>query len=191
MSENPFKQNPLDKECRYLYISANRECYFFRDESMNIIKYNPSNKPFTNEIQIYLMLLEKQMFANISARNNNITYMVSNMISVRSYLDSLESIKYGIVLNELFCFVNTFQTFQYVHGNLNIDNIFVELYDHNPSTIKFRLIDLEKSTISSLHNYKDFYTLQNSLTSYFNKNTKPSLIMYLKNIVARYTKSVT
>jgi hypothetical protein len=189
MSDNPFKQNPLDKECKSLYKNSNSKCIFIRDECMNITKYNPNMSPNSNELNMYLMLLETQIFANITANKKTITYMVNNMMSLRSYLDSPQCKTLGIVLNELFCFVNTFQKSHYVHGKLNIDNIFVESHIHNPFIIRFRVIDLDMSMISSLQTFDDFYALQDSLIEYFNETNKSSLIMYLNSIVSRYTKS--
>jgi tRNA A-37 threonylcarbamoyl transferase component Bud32 len=170
--------------------------YFVRDEFQNISKYAPDSQSYNKEIKIYLELLDKNIFANMNANNNIITYMVNDMMSLRSFLDSLSlherKARCCIILNELFSFVNTLHTYQFVHGNLTIDNIFVE---KTQSPSKFYLVDLgyskTPSTVPSLEFERqylyDFMSLHISLQTYFDDASE---LQYLDNIVSMYTKSL-
>jgi len=189
MTDNPFMQNSLDNECRMLCRTSKQNCYFARDKSLNITKYTSDTEAYDNEVHFYLKFLGKHLFPDMNATNNTITYMVNNMKSLRSFLDDMSSFqkskKYGIILNELLSFVNTFQKLHFVHGNLNIDNVFVEVSSHSVSLIKFCVIDFGHSNTFVHENCEDFHTLEKSLSEYFEHNNK---LLYLKNLVKRYTK---
>lgn len=190
MSDNPFMQNSLDNECRMLCRTSKQNCYFSRDKSLNITKYTSDIEAYNREVHFYLKFIGKHLFPDMNATNNTITYMVNNMTSLRSFLDNMSTFqrakRYGIILNELLSFVNTFQKLQFVHGNLNIDNIFVEVSLHTVSSMKFYVIDLGHSTTFVHDNCRDFYSLEKSLSEYLEHNNK---LLYLRNLVKRYTKS--
>jgi tRNA A-37 threonylcarbamoyl transferase component Bud32 len=189
---DPFKQNSLDIECLSLLKSSNQSCIFYRDKSMNIVKYHRDINAFNKEVQIYLMYVENEMCTPMNAINNEITYIVSHLVSLRSFLNSLTAFQkanlLGIILNEVFSFVNSFHSLHFVHGNLTIDNIYLHFQSRQSMTFKFYMIDLGHSSIEvSIKKHLDFHSLHLSLIEYLdNDKDNSELRLYIKNIVNTY-----
>lgn len=166
------------------------------DSKNNIIKKFDNNKIYKNEIDIYLYLLDKNITLLSSSSNSSICYHITNEISLYNYLkeiknNSIYKSNIKIVLNELFGFVNKFKSYNFIHGNLNIHNIFL-----NPNVFSntflqkqnFYVIDFNNSKIYKKDNiYKsnwDFFTLYVSLKKFLKNDIKD--LIYLETLIINY-----
>lgn len=92
-------------------------------------------------------------------KKNEWTYDLNGLKTVRNWLqDENNSFYYDAV----FEFVQSFRHHSFIHGNLKIDNIFMN--DDN----QFFVIDFTHSMIkenNSINQYTDFYSIYNSMSS--------------------------
>jgi len=153
IDNNIFKKvSDYDSSCYMINFKCKQNCYCERNKD-GIKKICFDKDIYNHETSIYLDLLMKK--ANITPfisplSDEEIIYITSDYISLREFLNNKKD-KYNkkdnkdiyIILNEVFCFVNTFQKYNFVHGNLHIDNIFIQ---HNAYVIKnIYIIDLSNS----------------------------------------------
>lgn len=164
----------------------------------NIIKKISNNKIYKNEIDIYLYLLDKNITLLSSSRNSSISYHITNEISLYNYLkesknNSTYKSNIKIVLNELFCFVNKFKSYNFIHGNLHIHNIFLNpnIFSNKNTFVQkqnFYVIDFNHSKIYKKDDiYKsnwDFFTLYVSLKKNFKNDIKH--LIYLETLIVNY-----
>lgn len=205
---NLFKSKQIDKECRYINEKCLQECVCIKKDD-NIIKEFFNNELFYWECKIYLALCEKGLTPLATTIDYTIIYYTKDMISLRSKLiDKHCNIKE--ILNEVFNFVNLFYKNNFIHGNLHIDNIFINKHGY------FHIIDLtnsylikssicgpkykRRSFINKMNNmenkryikYIDFFTLYISLKSFFTNNTKytkyTKYTEYLNILINNYIK---
>ena len=209
-------KNPLtftkDKECELISKFSLYKCRFERDAKNNIIKFLPNNYMYNKEIKIYLYLLDKHITLLSTPSKSCLYYHIKDKISLYSFINQYKpNIKF--VLNELFCFINKFISYKFVHGNLHIHNIFI-----NPHTFmqkaNFYIMDFSNSNILNAYTTKincykndnrytndncykndnlffynwDFFSLYISLKFFF-KNDMKNLI-YLENLIVNYINPI-
>ena len=117
----------------------------------------------------------------------------------------------NLFLNELFSFVNLFRKYHFVHGNLSIDNVFLDklLFE---TDVKFVVLDYSNSFLQKKPDqqplykrssfvgvldvnkdksskYWDFFTMYVSLKLYF-QNIKQT-VEYLEELILNYIPSDT
>ena len=199
---NLFKSKQIDQECRYINEKCLQECVCIKTKDNKITKEFFNNELFHWECNMYLALCERGIIPLASTKYPKIIYNTKDMLSLRSKLiDKNCNIKE--ILNEVFNFVNIFYKYRFVHGNLHIDNIFIDKNSY------FYIIDLTNSYLikSSLNKpkykrrsfidnlddldnkryieYIDFFTLYISLKSFL---TSIKYIRYLDNLINNYIK---
>lgn len=179
-----------DKECESLHKFSLNKSIFYRDSENNIIKTFVNNFMYKNEIDIYLYLLNKNITLLSTPNKLSLCYNINYEISLYSYLDNYKS-NITFLLNELFCFINRFKSYKFVHGNLHLHNIFL-----NPKTFvqkgKFYVIDFSNSYIIQKNYTKDklfvynwdFFSLYISLKNFFKNDIKN--LVYLENLILNY-----
>lgn len=213
-SEHIFANTKLDDECRLLNNECIQDCIYDRDDDKNITKYFKSQDVFQWESTVYVSYLDKNIFPLVTPRekhgccsSNALIYVVKDMISLRQYLKSSswkQNMSY--ILNELLSYIGGFKTHKFLHGNLHIDNIFL-----NPKTFDkkahFFVIDYANSYILKRHTspiykrtsfigeferktqdsnfvYWDFLTVYVSLKCYFREF--PQHLLLLENLITTY-----
>lgn len=102
---------------------------------------------------------------SFSAKNYKIVYELKGLESIRNYLNKYPS-QLNLILNELFAFIGTFQKYSFVHGNLNIDNIYVNKY------LEFRILDFSHSMFIDEPCYTDFFTVYTSVMFWIDSKNK-------------------
>lgn len=179
-----------DKECELIHKFSLNKSIFYRDSQNNIIKTFVNNFMYKNEIDIYLYLLDKNITLLSTPNKLSLCYNIKYEISLYSYLDNYKS-NITFLLNELFCFINRFKSYKFVHGNLHLHNIFL-----NPKTFvqkgKFYVIDFSNSYIIQKKYTKDklfvynwdFFSLYISLKNFFKNDIKN--LIYLENLILNY-----
>ena len=179
-----------DKECELIHKFSLNKSIFYRDSQNNIIKTFFNNFMYKNEIDIYLYLLNKNITLLSTPNKLSLCYNINYEISLYSYLDNYKS-NITFLLNELFCFINRFKSYKFVHGNLHLHNIFL-----NPNTFvqkgKFYVIDFSNSYIIQKNYTKDklfvynwdFFSLYISLKNFFKNDIKN--LIYLENLILNY-----
>ena len=195
-----FKSKNIDEECRYINEKCLQNCICIKDTDNNIIKKCFDQDLFYWETSIYLALVDKNFIPMASPQFPKIIYHTHNMKSLRSILKS-QSCNIKEILNEVFNFVNLFKKYNFIHGNLHIDNIFI---DNNNN---YYIIDFTNSYYHFIKggpnykrrsfinfqyndhhiNYLDFFTLYISLKLFFKDKIK--YIYYLENLIRNYIKN--
>ena len=90
-------------------------------------------------------------------KKNEWTYDLTGLRTIRDVLRHRE-----FDYTSLFNFVDSFQNYSFIHGNLKIDNLFMN--DDN----EFFVIDFTHSIIKEkniINQYTDFYSIYNSIRS--------------------------
>lgn len=139
-SDNVFKSlSTFDKDCYFLNSKCNRECYCDKDKDNNIRRICFDKTIFNYETFIYLSLLKRNadITSMISFNKNDLLYITKDYISLRIFLLNNPN-HTSLIINEVFAFINTFKKYNFIHGNLHIDNIFVDINNN----YKFHIIDL-------------------------------------------------
>lgn len=211
--DNIFKQisHRCDKESYMINCQCSQDCYCDK-RGDNIVRlcFNPNI--YLHESFIYLSLLLKdcKITSLMSIVNNEITYHVKNFISLRNYLcKHIDNTT--LIINELFMFINSFKNYDFIHGNLHIDNIFVDELKSSNTKIIFCVVDLCNSyftnELNKIKNYKrtsflgeydfkknilyfwDFCSLFISLSIFFNdfqKSKHKNYIEYVRLTIISY-----
>lgn len=141
---NIFKElsHNCDKDCYLINCQCNQDCYCDKyNQNIRRLCFNPDI--YYHESYIYLSLLRKDsnITSMISVINNEIIYHVKSYCSLRNYI--LKNISnLSIVFNELFKFISIFKNYNFVHGNLHIDNIYVNEKKSTDTRVFFCIIDL-------------------------------------------------
>lgn len=204
-SDNIFCSSRVDDECRLLNNKCIQACICDRDHENNITKFFNSNEVYQWESNVYVSYIDKNIFPLVSPKGKQLTYFVKDMVSLRTFLKTGKP-NMSYTLNELFSYIRSFRNYKFLHGNLHIDNIFL-----NPKTFDMRahffVIDYANSYVLKRHsspNYKrtsfigefedktrdtnflywDFLTLYVSLKCFF-KEFPPHLLL-LDNLISTY-----
>ena len=155
---NVFITRGVDPEVRRL--SNNTSCYYSRDDG-KIRKHHSEPAILSHEIFVCQILRDSGIIPEFYTKKDTITYDVSDMVSLRTYLDTRPK-DLSIVIYELYSYVHAFKKSSFVHGNLNIDNVFVK----RGSRIEFAVINLERSSTFDYKANKDLDDLKASLRDY-------------------------
>lgn len=203
-----FKPRNYDfNECKFLNISCINPCIFIKDLDKNIIKFQKSNDMISWESSIYIKFIDFNIFpfVNIDLKACQIKYITQNLISLRSFFEYIckDITKINLLLNELFCFINFCKNNNFLHGNLQIDNIYLNEKDYT----KFYFIDYSNSFILDTPNYPkfkrtsfmnefdskindnylcfwDFFTVYISIKNYFHNDK--NILLLLEKIIVFY-----
>lgn len=200
-----------DSECMYLNKYCLQKCYCEKDNDNNISKYFIDKEIFNWEIEVYTKLLDKKITPKIEINADKyLTYIVSDKVSIYTFL--LKNKTYTkFVLNELYSFVKKFNTYNFLHGNLHLHNIYIDP-DKFLSKGRFYIIDFsnayifktnrrgvtscprysrtsfigeyDKKISQEFYIYWDFFTLYVSLKMFL-KNDLENLV-YLENLIQNY-----
>lgn len=154
-SHNIFKQiSKSDNDCFLINCQCNQDCYCDKFKSnIRRLCFNPDI--YNYETYIYLTLLAKNsdIPCLMSIKDNEIIYHVKDHSSLRNYIwKNLDNIT--LIMNELFVFINNFKKYNFVHGNLHIDNIFVNNLNSCDTKLEFHCIDFCNSYIENNKNCK-------------------------------------
>jgi len=190
INKHSLKTFTKDNECELICKFSLNKCIFYRDSKNNIIKKFVNTFMYDNEINIYLYLLDKKITLLSTPGKLSLCYNIKDEISLHSYLDNYKP-NITFLLNELFCFINKFKSYKFVHGNLHLHNIFL-----NPKTFlqkgNFYVIDFSNSYIIQKNYTKnklfvynwDFFSLYISLKNFFKNDIKN--LIYLENLIVNY-----
>lgn len=200
-----------DSECMYLNKYCLQNCYCEKDNANNISKYFIDKEIFNWEIEVYTKLLNKKITLEIEINADKyLTYIISDKVSIYNFL--LKNKTYTkFVLNELYSFVKKFNTYNFLHGNLHLHNIYIDP-DKFLSKGRFYIIDFSNSYIfktnrkgvtscprysrtsfigeydkklsQEFYIYWDFFTLYVSLKMFL-KNDLENLV-YLEHLIQNY-----
>ena len=183
-------------------------CVVIDRNSNDITRMYDNNDLYNWEVCVYLKLLGSKITPLVSCEENKLCYVLNEYISLRQLINKdIKNInKISLVLNELYSFINTFKKYNFIHGNLHIDNIFIK--ELEKTKFDFKVIDYANSYIlnskSSTNFYRssflgeyddkedflkywDFFTVYVSLKNYFKNN--PTLLFKLHTIVECYIPS--
>jgi len=140
-NNNIFKSSSnKDLECKYINQLCTQGTICEKDPDNNIVKYFVSRNVFKWESFIYLKFVTLDIFPLTTSCNGKFVHYTSNMKSFRNILKNAGK-KYSYIFNELFSFLNNMKSLHFLHGNLHIDNIFVEKHPK----LKFAVIDFSNS----------------------------------------------
>jgi hypothetical protein len=201
VSGNIFKtvSKKTDKVCLELAKKCFQKCFFDKNDFNNIIKYFTNDENYEWEIKVYSYLLHKNITLLSSSRDKKICYQTGGTVCLFDFLKKGDD---NLLLNEMFSFVNNFSKIGFVHGNMHICNIFVDI-----KTLRFYIIDFSNSyIIDQVPDYKriscshdfllswDMYNLYVSLKDFYKNEYKGKLCVqskldYLENIISIYIKS--
>ena len=154
-NKNIFRDSfKYDRDCYFVNLQCNQDCYCDKDTNNNIRRIFFDTQIFKYEVYIYLSLLKNNINITplISNQNNDIIYITKDLVSLRTFL--IKNPKHvTLIINEVFAFVNTFSKYNFIHGNLHIDNIYID----TKNKYKFYVIDLCNSYYNTNSNNIDSY----------------------------------
>jgi len=201
----------IDINCEKINNKCMQSCTCISENrySDNILRIFDVDELYKWEIQVYLKLLDTNITPFISYNNNRICYELTGYISLRTFLEKKENQeKSSLIINELYSFINTFKKYNFIHGNLHIDNIFIKNDQCNKTNFDFKVIDYVNSYLLNKkyenHKYKkssfvgeykkkenkyfmqywDFFTIYVSLKLFL--RNKYNELYTLQNIVESY-----
>jgi hypothetical protein len=202
------RKTKLQLNCDYINNKCIQECKCCIESknSDNIIRLFDNNELYKWETKIYLKLVNSEIVPLINTnKESNIIYILNEYVSLRRFLKEKENYNNtNLILNELYSFINTFKKYNFVHGNLHIDNIFIKQNMNDKIKYDFKVIDYVNSYIKNERlsfyrtsfigeydvknneflNYWDFFTIYISLNRFY-KN-KANILYNLHNIVESY-----
>lgn len=123
------------------------------DFEENISKRYIEEASFWWESKVYVSLVDRDIFPLMTATSMHMKYYVNGMRSLRVILKE-DSARYMIILYELFNFLKKLTEMNFVHGNLHIDNIYVEF---DKGHYMFKLVDLSNAYVGDLQPESPFY----------------------------------
>ena len=153
----------INKECTVAhYLNKNILNEFFPHSASYTCKDDLLTKHFEHTT---LFEWEAYIYSNIVSivpiicdlKKNEWTYDLTGLRTIRDVLRHRE-----FDYTSLFNFVDSFQNYSFIHGNLKIDNLFMN--DDN----EFFVIDFTHSIIKEkniINQYTDFYSIYNSIRS--------------------------
>lgn len=165
-SDNIFRQhNDTDRECHLLNKRCRQLGICGKDEDGNIFKLCTSADVFNWEVEVYLNMLEANIFPYVSTAGKLLTYSTKNLVSVRTFLEKQPRINFAVFLHELYSFVNSFRKHCFLHGNLHVDNIFVHPVKFHTAP-RFFVIDYANSFILKKRHSFPVYTRTSFMEEY-------------------------
>ena len=180
---NIFKQISTPAQPSYFLNQITDPNCFYMEEQDNKDKLT---KNFTNESKNLfdweLYVCSKRTFIPrlVNVENMKMTYDMKEIISLRMYLLNYKID--NLFINELISFVlNLKNSYHFIHGFLTIDSLFVKI---DPNNLEFYVLEFENSILkdkpfrTNINNYKDLYSLYNSI---YDRFPNESFIDYLYN----------
>lgn len=191
----------------FLNCSCNNPCIFIKDSEKNIIKFQKSYELLKWESNIYISFVNLNIFPliDINFKKHQIKYFTKNLISMREFFEKYKNIsKINLFLNELFCFINICKNNNFLHGNLQIDNVYINeknftkiyvidytnSYNLNENENEFirssYLKEFDSKNNEQFLCFWDFFTIYISIKNYFynNKNLLYLLDKNIKNYIS-------
>lgn len=166
-----FKTN-TDKEMKMINRYSLQD-YYIRDNT-NVKKYLSVPMHSTKCNELYKLLFENNIIPSYNNDKNGILFDLSNMVSLRTYLDS-KGKNISLVIHEVQSFVSRFKKYMFIHGNLNLDNVFLsEIGD----CVECRVIDFDETQCITINTDKE--DIRNALIEYF-KNDPVKLNVIISN----------
>lgn len=203
LGTNYIKRNEID--CHYINNKCMQECKCYKENNTNdIIRIFQNYELYEWEKEVYKELINSKIIANINIGEYVICYNLNEYISMRKFLNKENNKNTSLILNELYSFINMFKKYNFVHGNLHIDNIFIKIENNH---VNFKVIDYvnsyitnnkkkdilkktsfigeyEKKEYNNFLLYWDFFTMYISLKTFYKNKIK--IIYNLQNIVESY-----
>lgn len=204
---NVFKSQ-ADDDCRNITNKCRQISFCEKDAEQNICKFYTSDDVFNWEVKVYFTLKKFSIFPELKPGNLQVTYKTNNMMSLRNYIQTTQNMNFSHLFHELFSFINSFKSLQFVHGNLHVDNVFV-----SNECLKFYIIDyanayiFNTNTKSPKHKrtsyigeydnklqdfdfvYWDFFTMYVSLRRINSICDNNKVLQNLNDVVKTYIKS--
>ena len=90
----------------------------------------------------YLRSQDQKIVPEFKQDGKYIEYNVEGMVSIRTLLSKYK-VNFTLFIYELYSFVSLFKVYNFIHGNLSIDTIFVNPRD---TKYKFFVVDLGNNT---------------------------------------------
>lgn len=196
-----------DPECYFINIQCKQDCYCEKDKNGFIKKICFNKEIIDHESNIYLKLLKSDICVLTTIINNEIIYTTTKLISLRTFLKKNPN-HMSLIINEVFAFINSFKNYNFIHGNLHIDNIYIDIQknykfyvlDFCNSFIKEKendenqFIHYKRKSYLNLSNFKnlqikylDFISLYISLNLFYENHTKYiKYIKYIQSIITIY-----
>lgn len=191
-----------------LVLNLQNKCYYD-------IKYQLINKTSISKIYLTntdeMITWETKVSKYLQKRNINylpfdieresgkITYDINNIISLS---ECLQTKNINLFLNEIFSFVNRFKTYEFVHGNINLDNLYYDTlkctfvisdftnsnYKNQFPKYKQRLFNNREVLFNIPLKYHDLFSLYINLFFFFEKDSKQSekICIYLYDLLNDY-----
>lgn len=192
-----------DKHCKFLVDLSYQKCIYDRDNSNNIIKVCDSRDIIEWETIVYLYLMDNKITPLISISNMTIEYNTNDKISLYQYITQNKK-HLKLILNELLSFISKFRQHSFLHGNLHIHNIvvdvkkfpglfyvidlgnsFLHLSKFQPSYKRSSFLgEMHSKNDSILFEYWDFFTLYISLKPILDSH----YFFYFENLIRSYIK---
>lgn len=145
-SNNIFRNKDL--ECSRLNKKSTHSNYYSKDQKGNICKYINKDDILKWELNVYMTFIQNNLFPLVNSTQSHMIYYTSNLISLRTFLYKSENIiNITYILNELFSYVHSFRLYGFIHGNLNIDNVFIYPHQSKLKNYQFYVIDYTNSYI--------------------------------------------
>jgi len=193
--------SPKDTVSRCLTKLCFQKC-FYETNTKNIVKYIINEDIFKWETKVYLYLLNKNLVPLASCNKQQVCYYTSEYITLYDYILTLNDSNIHYILNEVFSFIKSFITNGFVHGNLNVFNLFVKV-NKKGNLVCFKTIDFSNSYIietgpdytrsldtleSNSDNilYWDLFTLYKSIKEYTKNKFSKETDMYLERLITNY-----
>jgi len=127
-----------------------------------IKKYHSNSAEFIKDLRMCFKYEDLGIFPPISMNETFIIYDLTGMISLRAFLIENPR-KFSLIIYELYEFIKHFKDCDFIHGNLNIDTVFVS------EKLEFRVIDSIEQKENSIH---DIVSIQDSLYEFYKKSPK-------------------
>lgn len=156
-----------DKTCRALTVSSG--AWYEKTKNGDIVKHCYDESMFKKEIDMYLALLDTPIAAPMSVvKPLQITYALKDAASLRWYINTTNDIiKLNLLIHEVFSFLQMLRSRRFVHGNMNVDNVFVKTTKHG---VVFCVVDLSKSSFSDTSSHIDQHALYTSMKLMFKRH---------------------
>ena len=211
---NIFKSKEDDKvfkdssQCFLLNYDQHGKSYFFKDTQncVHRIFFTSSGNEYQYESSVYLNLLKQNSGLTVlmsPVKKNEMLYFTNDFCSLRHFLKTQAKHQIQKILFAVFEFINTFRNYNFIHGNLHLDNIFILTDNNDKEEFTFKVIDFTNSHVkdTSIHckhdrtsifgdhdlfmiNYWDFFCLFANLRIFFKSgHFKKDIQMIIKKYI--------
>lgn len=139
-----------DKDCLQLNKGGNYMFDFSRTADNKLAKTHLFNEAYQWELYVCNYLSNTSIIPKIEVCDGSIVYDTTGMVSLRSFLqNNLEKDCTFRILNEVFCMIKNFKRYNFIHGNLHIDNIFIRCPFGKHIIPKIVVIDFSNSHVKN------------------------------------------